>query len=238
LRIWNAGYTIISCPSAVVRHKFSATLGEGSRARYKYYLNTRNRFWMMLRNFPLAKLVRYAPALVLAEARSMGRGALNGEWWKMGAHAKAWAAAVGYVPEAIRERLRRWRQGQAACRFWRLVRTDRMFCPGAPLPVEGWYPERDVEGEMVRPMARRAWIDVPAGRLRVVALNCYPSLGAMELRLRFPGGNEKELTAKRRMDAEYEVMAGRLEVEAQRLFRAEETGGVVDTGGCLRVEFL
>lgn len=238
LRVWNAGYSIVSCPSAVVRHKFSATLGEGTRARYKYYLNTRNRFWMMLRNFPAAKLLRHAPALVLAEARAMGRGALNGEWWKMAAHAKAWAAAAGYIPQAVRERMRRRRQGQGACRFWRLIRTDRMFCPGALLPVDGWYPERRVEGEMVRPMACRAWMEVPSGRLRVVAINCYPSLGTVELRLCLPGGHEMELVVERRVVAEYEVTSGRLEVEGQRIFRAEDTGNAVDAGGWLRIEFL
>ncbi len=238
LRIWNAGFSVVSCPGAVVRHKFSATLGEGLRARHKYYLNTRNRFWMLFRNFPVSKLLCYAPALLVAEARAMGRGGLNGEWWRVGAHVKAWFAAAAYIPRAVGERARRSRHEQAVCRFWHLVRTDRMFCAGALLPVDGWYPDRRIENELFRPMARHAWLDIPAGRLRVVAVNCYPSLGEVELRLRFPGGTEAILSDRHRAEGEYEVTAGRLELEAGHIYMSEDTGDTVDTGGWLRIEFL
>jgi GT2 family glycosyltransferase len=52
LQIWNAGYEVRSCPESRVRHKFGATMGAGKQYRRKYYLNTRNRLYILSRNFP------------------------------------------------------------------------------------------------------------------------------------------------------------------------------------------
>jgi len=89
LRIWNAGYEVWNCPGAVVRHKFSATMGEGKRLRHKYYLNTRNRMRVVLRNFPVSQMHRVLPKMALGEAKSIGRGILDGDYWKLWAHTKA-----------------------------------------------------------------------------------------------------------------------------------------------------
>jgi len=187
LRIWNAGYTIERCPEAVVRHKFGATMGQGRRSRRKYYLNTRNRMYVLLRHFPLSKALAVVPAFGLGECRALGRALLEGEPWRVTAHARAWLAAVAYVPRALAHRRRMAKAGFAACRFWPLIDTRRMFFGGVELPAEGWYRARDVAGRRVRPMSVRAGQDVEAGRLRVTLVNCYPALGSAHVDLRMDG---------------------------------------------------
>jgi hypothetical protein len=132
MRIWNAGYRILTCPIAVIRHKFSATMGEGRQARRKYYLNTRNRARIILRNFPRNHLALAIFDYKIGEARAVGRALLNGEWWKLFAHARSWFEAVAYIPAALRERARRRKAGINECRFWRLVVRRPQFFPGVP----------------------------------------------------------------------------------------------------------
>ncbi len=134
LRIWNAGYEIWTCPEAVVRHKFSATLGEGKRFRRKYFLNTRNRFYLMLRNFPLGQLPRIAPAVLRGEAKAIGRALLDRELWRVSVQFTAWILACRYIPRALAERKRRARDGINTCKFWHLIRRQPLFSPGIQGP--------------------------------------------------------------------------------------------------------
>ena len=79
-------------------------MGAGKRAREKYYLNTRNRFRLIMRNFPWTKMPYVKCAIVVGEVRALGRAVLDGEWWKLTAHIKAWASGAAYWPRAISER--------------------------------------------------------------------------------------------------------------------------------------
>jgi GT2 family glycosyltransferase len=132
MRIWNAGYTILTCPEALIHHKFSATMGEREQARRKYHLNTRNRARILLRNFPLAKWPVAVFDYKIGEARAVGRAIANGEWWKARAHARSWFEAAAYIPAAIRERVARRRAGISHCRFWHLMFRRPQFFPGIP----------------------------------------------------------------------------------------------------------
>ncbi len=238
LRIWNAGYEIQSCPEAVVRHKFSATLGEGSRARHKYYLNTRNRFLVMMRHFPL----RYWPKLELlcaiGEIRAIGRAALDQEWWKIPAHAKAWGSGVFYWPWAIREWRRQKSLGIRTCRFWHLIRHDIMFCTGVLLPKDGWYPEKIIEQTPFKPMEKFAWITVPPGRLRLLHTNCYPALGPTQVRVKHNNATLTVLSTRGRDEEIVETGGGLIRFEADHIFDADETGELMDLGGWISVESL
>ncbi len=238
LRIWNAGYEIWSCPEAVVRHKFSATLGQGRSVRKKYYLNTRNRLYLVFQGFPISKMALVKVAMLVGETRALGRAALEGEFWRIGAHMKAWGAAALYVPQALGERWRRRRQGLGTCRFWHLVRRDRMFCPGVELPEQGWYTEREVAGLRLRPMGKKAWIETGGGRLRVKHANCYPALGATEVRVSAAGDEGMVLSTLGEEECEIQISAGRINFEARHLFDAEDTGELCDLGGWLRLDVL
>lgn len=234
LRIWKAGYHVGSCPSAVVRHKFSATLGIGNRALHKYYLNTRNRFWLMMRHFPASRLFEIVPPVILGELRAVGRALLDREVWRAWAHVRAWGAAIGYIPTA-----RRFRKEETAASgaeaFWPLIRRQPWFCPGLVMPVHGWYPEVEIDHLNLRPFGRSAWTETTAGSLRVHLANRYPQLGALEIRLHADG---QEL-ARRRVTTSSEITlelpATRLYFEAERILPAEDTGELMDLGGWVAI---
>ncbi len=238
LRIWNAGYEIWSCPQAVVRHKFSATLGEGKRTRHKYYLNTRNRYRVMMRHFPLRYWPKLEAACLIGEIRALGRAALDREWWRIAAHAKAWGSGMAYWPRALAEWRRQRAAGIRACRFWHLIRQDRMFCPGVLLPKDGWYPERFLGQDAFTPMGKYAWITVPPGRLRVLHANCYPALGLTQVRVLMNGVLLATLATPHRTETVLETGGGALRFEADHIFDADQTGELADLGGWIRVEPL
>lgn len=236
LRIWDAGFEVWSCPDAVVRHKFSSTLGRGGQARRKYYLNTRNRFRVILRNFPLARLPRVKLALLVGEGRAIGRALLDGEPWRVASHVRAWASTAAYLPAACAERWRRRRNGLGACRFWPMIRTDRMFCPSVVLPDRGWYPEEQIGEYRLRPMGVRAWVDVAAGGLRLIHANCYPALGATEVQVSMNGRELAVLSTSGMDELLLEVSAGRLEFTAKHIFDADKTGESADYGGWIAIQ--
>jgi hypothetical protein len=238
LRIWNAGYEISSCPQARVRHKFSATMGQTEHQRRKYYLLTRNRLYLMLRNFPCSKALRIGPAFCLGEAKAVGRSLLDGQSWRAGVHVRAWGSALAYLPHAWAERRRRRRAGQGACRFWRLVRTDCLFFPGTEFPEDGWYPPCTVAGRTVRPISSRAWLEFPGGRLQVTHVNCYPRLGSTSVEVRSNGQSIAVLETFGSGQTVLELAPGTVEFIARRLFAAEATGAAVDIGGWISTERL
>ena len=238
LRLWNAGYEVRTCPEAVVRHKFSATMAEGKRARRKYYLNTRNRMYLILRNFPLSRWLRVVPALCIGECRAIGRAVLDGEPWRVGAHVRAWGAAMAYLPRAWEARVQHRRAGLSRTRFWHLIRTDRLFFEGTEFPKDGWYAERAVAGIRVRPMSARAHLPAAAGKLRVTIVNCYPRLGSAAVDICLDGEPVVTLETPDQSEQVIEVAGGTLEFVARRVFDADETGERVDIGGWIAVERL
>jgi GT2 family glycosyltransferase len=235
MRIWNAGYEIWTCPEAVVRHKFSATMGQGKRLRQKYYLNTRNRMRIVLRNFPGSHLGRVLPAFVLGECKAVGRGCLDGDWWKLWAHAKAWASSVGYIPTAWTERRTRRLRGMAECRFWDLIRHDHLFFPGAELPENGWYAPQERQDKTFRPISSTASANVERGKLRVAHANWYPRLGVTDIEVLANGKTVAELRTSSEDETVIDVPGGTLEFRARQLFEAEDTGERVDFGGWINL---
>lgn len=235
LRIWNAGYEVRRCPEAVVRHKFGATMDQGAASFRKYYLNTRNRFYILLRNFPLSRIATVAAAVAVGECRAIGRAAFDGQFWRISAHVRAWLAAMAYVPRAWSERSRRRSGGMASCRFWPLVRKDCLFFAGTEFPQDGWYAERRIAGKLFRPMSSRAHIEASGGKLRLAALNCYPELGRMIIDISMNGQPVVTLDSAGLAEQTVETLPGRLEFAARHLFSAGDTGERYDIGGWLSV---
>ncbi len=236
LRLWDAGYEIWSCPTARVWHKYSATMGQDTRLRRKHYLHERNRLRVLLRNFPASRLPTVLARYLVGELRGAGRAVLDRTWWKVAVQVRALAGGLAYLPRAMAFRRRRSRRG--ACRFWDLLCRDHLFFPGIALPEQGWYSERVIDGTTIRPMAAHAWRDVPAGRLRVVGLNCYPRLGATMVEILLDGSPLGLLKTCDRQELVFDLPAGRLEFIARRIFDAEATGEQVDLGGWLALDWL
>jgi len=231
LRIWKQGYEIQSCPGATVRHKFSATMGSGKRLRHKYYLNTRNRSRLVMRNWPREAVIKHLPDFAKGEIRSVGRAGLNGELWKAAAHARSWISAARYATGH--------RPGTGStedCPFWPLVTMDPLFFPGAELPQNGWYEPRMVQGRTLCPISRAATLDVPAGPLRVTHANCYPHLGEAEVRVTQYGNTIATLTTSNIETVILKVQKGEVRFESDRIFDAEDTGEKADFGGWLKAE--
>ncbi len=130
MRLWNAGYTVLTCPEAVIYHKFSATMGEGGQARRKYHLNTRNRARIVLRNFPREKIGVALLDFALGETRAVGRALINREAWKVLVHIRTWYEALAYIPAALEERAARRHAGIDHCKFWDLILRRPQFFPG------------------------------------------------------------------------------------------------------------
>ncbi len=234
LRIWKAGYRILSCPAATVRHKFSATLGTGNRALHKYYLNTRNRFWLMMRQFPDAHRLEFLPAVVAGECRAIGRALLDREPARAWAHVRAWGAALGYAP-AARAYRKRENLPHGAERFWPLLLRTPWFCPGTIFPVHGWYPEVEVDGVQARPFAASAWLESDSESLRVIVLNRYPDAGVLSVTVACEGAEAVVLTVAHREEVVVHPASGIVGFRASRILPAEETGELVDIGGWIAV---
>ena len=236
LRVWDAGYEVHPCPGAVVEHKFSASMGEGDRARYKYFLATRNRFLVILRNFPWLRIAQCLPWIGLAEAKSVGRAALDGLWWRIGAHVRTWLHALRTLPGTLRYRRERRMRGLSMGRFWPLIHRERLFCPGLELPVDGWYSPCTAEGGSVRPMSARAWIDTAGGQLRIFHVNCYPHLGSTHIGVEAGGERLAVLSTRKAETTAIDVAPGRVYFVAERIFRPEETGALTEYGGWVLLE--
>jgi GT2 family glycosyltransferase len=71
-----AGFPCLYVPTAVVAHIGSATAGKESALFF--YLWTRNRIYLMLKNLPLQQALRHAPKLAEAHARQLGRALRHG----------------------------------------------------------------------------------------------------------------------------------------------------------------
>ncbi|MCC6798253.1 MAG: glycosyltransferase family 2 protein [Candidatus Hydrogenedentes bacterium] len=237
LRIWDVGYECWSCPGATVRHKFSATMGEGARARRKYYLNTRNRLRLILRNFPARELAGVFLHYAVSEIRSIGRAVLNGEIWKVGAHVRSWFAATTYISAALQQRSTMKSRGHAIGSFWQFVRRDRYFFAGIELPARGFYTPIEHDGVRVTPISVRASMDVKAGELSVTLVNCYPDLGAAQVALWANDCEVATLHAERAPQTErISVEPGTLTFVAKRVFEAESTGAAYDAGGWIVID--
>jgi GT2 family glycosyltransferase len=134
LRLWDAGYEIRYVPAAVLYHHFSATMGEKANVWRKEFLNARNRFRLIMRQFPVSKLPFIAASLLKYEAKAIGRPIKERKYWKSRAEIAAIIAAIAYVPDAVAERLRRLVSGRWRCRFWYMIDKERGFFEGFTLP--------------------------------------------------------------------------------------------------------
>jgi hypothetical protein len=234
--LWDAGYEVWSRPAATVRHKFSATMGEGTNLRRKYYRNTRNRLRLILRNFPASSAWRVIPGYLHAEVKALGRALLDGEPWRAWSHVRSWFAGLAYIPKAVAARQAARNRGLRIGSYWPMVRKDCLYFHGVELPVDGWYQSREFEGQTFLPMARVATQETAGGTLRVTHANCYPQLGDTDIEV-YAGDEHLVTLQTSHIDAvEVTVPPGRLRFVAKHLFRAEDTGAHEDFGGWLRTE--
>lgn len=74
-----AGWGCVSAPRAVVYHVHSATSGEWSS--FKVYHTHRNKWYVIIKNWPAALLARHLPALLLADVAALCLALLKARGW-------------------------------------------------------------------------------------------------------------------------------------------------------------
>lgn len=116
LRARWAGWTCRYVPEAVVRHRYSHSAGRASRLKVFYV--ERNRLLLLVRNFPLPRLLLAIPAapvryLYHLAAIALGRGAASrytaggGTGWSLVVSVlRAHLSAAARLPRALRQRRR------------------------------------------------------------------------------------------------------------------------------------
>jgi GT2 family glycosyltransferase len=121
-----AGYRCLAVPSAVVYHIGSATSGAGSP--FVFRLSTRNRVRLVLKNYPLPCLLRYAPAILASHARLLGASAMARRLTPV---LQGYAEALALLPDTLRERRRvqKLRRVPVAALQTALSRTEEFARP-------------------------------------------------------------------------------------------------------------
>lgn len=240
LRIWNAGYRILTCPAAVVHHKFSATWqASPEKVRKKYYLNTRNRFYLIERNFPSKKFWKILFWLMWGEIKAIGNATKKAEFWRIQKHISAWIEACFYLPYAIR-----WRREQEKLRsseqslppFWKLIQTKPLFCPDIELPVEGWYNPHNFQGKRLFPISKYAVIHHHGGKLSFQCGNMFPQLGDVDIVIKFNGKIMEHIQTTQLKKYSFDLSEGIVYFEANKIFESEQTDKTYDIGGWFEFE--
>ncbi len=240
LRIWNAGYRILTCPDAVVHHKFSATWeGSFEKVQQKYFLNTRNRFYLMERNFPIRKFLSILFWTKWGEMKAIGNSIRKTEFWRVQKHIQSWIEAIRYLPEAKRWRGKIVREGDKGLPvFWKLIKKKPLFCPEVELPTRGWYKPIVTSRGTFFPISKYAEIEHKGGPLSFTCGNIASGQEPIDIDIKYNGeivGNIKTVEVKR---YSFDLPDGVISFEAKRILEAESIGKPYDTGGWFQFENL
>ncbi len=239
LRMWMNGFKVLTCPEAVVHHKFSMTWKTSvEREKRKYYLNTRNRFWLIERNFPKKELLKILMYILFGEAKAIGNSIKKLELWRVKAHIKSWAEALRYLHKIRRETMWDNAENINTEAFWKLVRTSPLFCPTVELPVNGWYKNDLVVDISAYPISKFAWIEYSGKNLNITVYNLKPQVGEVDLQIKLSSGENYKITTKDKEVIRISNLSPptRIEFEANNLFEAEMIGKNYDIGGWVKIE--
>lgn len=100
LRAQLAGFACRYVPSAIVYHMGSATIGPSTNDFGRYQI-WRNSLWIVIKDLPLAALLRHGPRLLLGQAVHL---ALAVRERQLKVLARAWRDALRGMPGALRKR--------------------------------------------------------------------------------------------------------------------------------------
>lgn len=112
LRAQLAGFTAWYDPRAVAYHMEGSTAKRMPKKMLKYW--HRNRVWLVLKNYPLGKLIRHFPKLLWANGKTL-YGAIRHR--ELGPLLSAWARAWFDLPNVLRKRRRVQRQRTVSAHY-------------------------------------------------------------------------------------------------------------------------
>ncbi len=216
LRLWDRGYKIIYVPEAIVYHKFSATMGEGANRLRKEFLNLRNRFWILLRNYPLKKMHTIAYKVFKCEMQKFDACRVHNNATASYVEWTALWELLKSVPALFKKRFKELREGRRT-KFSQLIREDKGVDIHCELPEEpavqagkspprrrlmgisdeglgkGWYRLRR-EGAFCRYIGKGAYLPIPdfpeGGILQVMVSNPFRNIRENKLHVYL---NNKEI---------------------------------------------
>lgn len=232
LRIWKVGYTIHLCYPSIVFHKFSATMGSAKQSHKKYYLNTRNRTRIAIRHFPISRWPYIDLKFFIGECKALGRGALNGDYWKFPVHLRTWLDILLYLPTGLRFRITQSRPKMSENNIWSMITKDKLFFPGVQFPKNGFYPETTLDDGTWTPIARCATFQHEGGG---VSFRLHPSSPGP---VTICDGDDANYTISTEDSApkHFDFEAGEITIEAHALKTVETQHRVRDIGAWLVIE--
>jgi len=242
LRIWDTGYRILTCPNAVVHHKFSATWeGSTEKVQHKYFLNTRNRFYLMERNFPVSKIFNILFWTKWGEMKALGNAIRKAEFWRIQKHIQSWIEAIRYIPEA-----RRWKKEMATRNqkhknlppYWHLIQKKTLFCPDIELPVKGWYKPIYIDGKKFFPMSKYAEIEHKGGDFSFLCGNISSEKTEIHIDIKWNGEVVGNIRTEGLKKYTFDLPAGVIVFEAKKILEAEQIGKNYDVGAWFQFESL
>ncbi len=101
-----AGWRCVTAPSAIVRHVHSAT--SGTESPFTIYHIHRNKWYVLLKNWPARLLVRHFPRILLADMAAFALALLKG---RGGAAFRARCAVLAALPRLLAKRRERGGRG-------------------------------------------------------------------------------------------------------------------------------
>jgi len=254
IRLWQKGYRIVTVPTAIVYHKFSATMQEGSP--WKYHLLLRNRLYFMTKLYPWKALIEFLPIVIKRELDNAHSFFRQGNTEYARAVYSAFAKYIALLPYALAYRMRFG--SPFTPKTWQMLwpresipPVKKLYCPSQQVDYKtlsnsvimgtadrglgtGWY-TLDKEGKVdYRWMARRAhaYLKSPergSNCLRIRVRNPLRSLGEAKLQV-FCNGDVVGM-CKPHSDWDFYCFAknlpqGVLEITliSDKVYKAETTG--------------
>jgi hypothetical protein len=214
MRIWDFGYKIVYVPSATVYHKFSASMQDEKNKAMKIYFITRNRFRLIIRNFPYLKFHEFALKLLMAEIATILHYLKHKIWWRAGIELKALLDVVLFLPQDFAFKFENVVVKRRKCKFWHFINKERSFSPIFELPEKygkigekyptkilmgisdrnigtGWYPLRDEKGLKYRWFCKRAVVYLSRSKkeniLQIQMASPYNHLGMNRIKIYLDG---------------------------------------------------
>lgn len=166
----------------------------------------------------------------ISALRAIGRGILDGEFWKVWVEFKASLALWRYFPRILRYRISQGR----TCQFHDLILNTPAFFPGVIFPKDGWYPPVEIDERDYTPMSKTASYHHLGGTLKVRIAN--PSIINTAAQICVKSTNEVLATLEdKNSEVEFSTGPGILIFEASEIIPAEDSGLLYDVGGWVSI---
>lgn len=128
LRIWAAGFPLYCVPEAVILHKYGGTVSDYIPMK-KIFFTERNSYWVVLRNYPLGKILKSFALCVPFRGAIAGYMLLRGKWRYAVCILGGLAVGAASFPWFFLKRALAPASSRAAKRFWPFMDEQHLIPP-------------------------------------------------------------------------------------------------------------